>query len=191
MADPDPGTVTALLQAWSRGDAAAGEKLAPLVYDDLHRRASRYFRRERREHTLQPTALVHEAFVRLAAQQGLTWQNRAQFLGLAAVMMRRILVDHARARASERRGGPWLRVTLDESVAWEQARELELIDLDEALRDLAEHDPRQARLVELRFFGGLRLEDAAEVAGVSLATAKRDWTMARAWLYRRLKTPGQ
>lgn len=183
----DPGTVTTLLQAWSRGDAAAGDRLAPLVYDDLHRRARRYFRRERRDHTLQPTALVHEAFLRIASQPGVAWQNRAQFLGLAAVMMRRILVDHARARAGDRRGGAWLRVTLDEEVAWGEAKEVDLVDLDDALREMAAQDARQARLVELRFFGGLLLEEAAEIVGVSPATAKRDWMMARAWLYRRLK----
>jgi len=186
MSTPDPGTVTTLLQAWSRGDAAAGDRLAPLVYDDLHRRARRYFRRERRDHTLQPTALVHEAFLRIASQPGLAWQNRAHFLGLAAVMMRRILVDHARARAGVRRGGSWLRVTFDENVAWDKAKELDLVDLDDALCALAVQDARQARLVELRFFGGLLLEEAAEIVGVSPATAKRDWTMARAWLYRRL-----
>jgi RNA polymerase sigma-70 factor (ECF subfamily) len=160
------------------------------VYDELHRRAQAYLRRERRDHTLQPTALVHEAFLRLArvaSEPGMAWESRAQFLALAAVMMRRVLVDHARARTSDKRGGAWVRVTLDESVAWEPARELDLLDLDAALVELSAQDARQARLVELRFFGGLPLDEAATVMGVSLATAKRDWALARAWLYRRLQ----
>jgi RNA polymerase sigma factor (TIGR02999 family) len=184
-----PRTITRLLRAWSGGDAAASEQLLALVYGDLKQRARRYLRRERTGHTLQPTALVHEAYLRLIEQAGVDWQNRAQFLGLAAVMMRRVLVDHARSHAAEKRGGTWTRVALDEDIMAGPGANVEIVDLEAALSELAAQDARQARLVELRVFGGLSFDDAGEVLGVSAATAHRDWTLARAWLFRRLRQP--
>jgi RNA polymerase sigma factor (TIGR02999 family) len=188
--DVEPGTVTGLLRAWSAGDAAAGEQLLPLLYGDLKQRARRYLRRERAGHTLQPTALVHEAYLRLV-DQGHDWRNRAQFLGMAAIMMRRVLVDHARGHAAEKRGRSWTRIELAEDVATVAGADVEVLDLESALSDLAVQDARQARLVELRVFGGLTFDDAAEVLGVSEATARRDWTIARAWLFRRLHRRGR
>lgn len=187
MADPEPRTITRLLHAWSHGDADASDKLLALLYGDLKLRARRQLRRERRDHTLQPTALVHEAYLRLVRQEDVTWQNRAQFLGLAAVMMRRVLLDHGRGRGAGKRGGSWVRVPLEEDAGSAAATEAEMGDLETALDELALQDARQARLVELRVFGGLTYEEAAEVVGISPATARRDWTLARAWLFRRLR----
>jgi len=178
--------VTALLRAWGKGDEGARDQLLPLIYGELRRRAALHLRRERRGHSLQPTALVHEAYLRLVDQQ-VTWQNRAHFFGLASEMMRRILVDHARTRKRGKRDGAWTRVELDEAVAIEEQRDVDLVSLDRALQELSELDPRHGRVVELRFFGGLTLEETAEVLGASPATVKRDWSLARAWLYRRLK----
>jgi RNA polymerase sigma factor (TIGR02999 family) len=144
-----------------------------------------HLRRERQGHSFQPTALVNEAYLRLIDQQ-VHWKNRAHFFGLASEMMRRILVDHARARKRGKRAGAWTRVELDEAVAIAEQRDVDLLSLDQALRELSELDPRHGRVVELRFFGGLTLEEAAEVLGASPATVKRDWSLARAWLYRRL-----
>jgi RNA polymerase sigma-70 factor, ECF subfamily len=186
---PSPRTVTRLLQAWSQGDAAASERLLALLYGDLKQSARRQLRGERRDHTLQPTALVHEAYLRLVQQSGVTWQNRAQFLGLASVMMRRVLLDHARRRRSGKRGGAWLRVELREDAAADADRPVDFLDLEAALAELALRDPLQARLVELRVFGGLSHEDAAEVLGVSPAAVRREWRIARAWLFRRLHQP--
>jgi RNA polymerase sigma factor (TIGR02999 family) len=186
LSTPSPSTITRLLRQWGRGDADAGERLLPLVYAELRRRAQRYLRRERREHTLDPTALVHETYLRLVDQKQADWRNRAQFYGVAAVLMRRVLIDHARSHHARKRGGSLYRVPLDEGLAGRAPRDVDLMDLDQALVDLAARDARQARIVELRFFGGLSIEEAAEVIGVSPATAKRDWTMARAWLYRRV-----
>jgi RNA polymerase sigma factor (TIGR02999 family) len=185
--DDDPRTITRLLRAWSGGDAAASEQLLALVYGDLKMRARRHLRRERAGHTLQPTALVHEAYLRLVGQADVDWRNRAQFLGVAAVMMRRVLVDHARAHAAEKRGGSWTRVLLHEDIAAGPDADVAAVDLEMAIVELAAQDARQARLVELRVFGGLSFEDAAEVIGVSTATAHREWTVARAWLFRRLR----
>ena len=182
---PPPGDVTTLLQAWSGGDEEARDRLLPLVYQELRRRAAGQLRRERRGHTLRPTDLVHETYLRLCAQNA-AWQNREQLFGVASRLMRRILVDHARKRAAAKRGGG-LRVTLSEGLAAAPGGEPEMLDLDAALDELAVLDERQARLVELRFFGGLDIEQAARTLGVSVATANRDWVMARAWLYRRLK----
>jgi len=179
------GELTRLLQAWSEGDRAAQEQLIPLVYGELRRRASAHLRRERPGHTLRPTDLVHETYLRLVRQNP-AWQNREQFFGVAAHLMRRILVDHARARAAAKRGGT-LRVTLDEALAAARQAEPELLDLDAALDELSALDERQGRLVELRFFGGLTQEEAADALGISLATANREWALAKAWLYRRLK----
>jgi RNA polymerase sigma factor (TIGR02999 family) len=184
---PPPGELTHLLQAWSHGDVQAQERLLPIVYDELRRRAAAYLRRERRGHTLRPTDLVHEAYLRLCHQNA-AWQNREQFFGVAARLMRRILVDHARARRAAKRGGG-LAITLDASVAV-AARQAtpDLLDVDAALEELGARDERQSRLVELRFFGGLTLDEAAQVLGLSLATANREWAMAKAWLFRRLRT---
>jgi RNA polymerase sigma factor (TIGR02999 family) len=181
-----PKPVTALLRAWSSGDEAARDQLMPLIYEELRRRAANHLRRERREHTLQPTALVHEAYLRLV-QQDVAWKNRAHFFGLASEMMRRILVDHARGRKADKRAGGWTRVELDDAVALSAQREIDLVLLDQALGELTALDPRHGRIVELRFFGGLTLEQTAEVLRLSPATVKRDWTLARAWLFRRLK----
>jgi len=177
--------VTGLLRAWSQGDAGAAEKLVPLVYDELKRQAARYMRRERRDHTLRPTALVHEAYLRLVGQDRVAWKSRAQFFGVAAQVMRRVLVDHARQRAAAKRAGGWCRVSLDEDLG-APARELDLVELEDALGELAALDPEKVRMVELRFFGGLSLEDTAEVLEVSPSTVTREWRMTRAWLYRRL-----
>ena len=182
-----PTPVTGLLRAWSQGDPHARDELLPLIYGELRRRAAAHLRRERRGHSLQPTALVHEAYLRLIEQK-VPWQNRAHFFGLASEMMRRILVDHARGRKRGKRSGMWARVELDEAVAISEQRDIDLVLLDLALQELAQLDERQARIVELRFFGGLSLEEAGEVLGISEATVKRDWGMARAWLYRRLKS---
>ena len=183
---PSRGELTRLLQAWSRGDAGAQDRLLPIVYHELHRRAIAYLRRERRDHTLKPTDLVHEAYLRLCSQD-VAWQNREQFFGVAARLMRRILVDHARARTTAKRQHG-LRVPLGEDLAARPPLAPDLLDLDAALDELAERDQRQGRLVELRFFGGLTQEESAQVLGVSLATANREWAMAKAWLYRRLKS---
>ena len=179
--------VTGLLQAWSEGDPEAAEKLVPLVYDELRRQATRHLRRERPNHTLRPTALVHEAYLRLVGQRQAIWKNRTQFFAVAAQMMRRVLVDHARQHRAAKRAGSWCRVTLDEGVAAYEPRDLDLVALEAALTDLAAFDPDKSRMVELRFFGGLSLEDAAEVLGVSPATVTREWRMARAWLFRRMQ----
>ena len=191
MESDEPRTVTRLLRAWSAGDAVASEKLLDLLYADLKVRARRCLRRERVGHTLQPTALVHEAYLRLAGQARVAWRNRSQFLALAAVMMRRVIVDHARGRAAGKRGRSWARITLDEAVAASPGLDMEILDLDAALTELAGQDPRQSRLVELRVFGGLSYEEAAEVLGVAPITARRDWTIARAWLFRRLSRGGR
>jgi RNA polymerase sigma-70 factor, ECF subfamily len=184
LAAPD---VTALLRAWSDGDLAARDRLMAVVYADLHRRAAAYLRRERRDHTLQPTALVNEAYLRLVKQEHVVWQNRAQFFGVSAQMMRRILVDHARGGRMEKRSGRWVRVTLHEHLAEVREPDAAVLDLDAALTRLAEFDPRKSRIAELRFFGGLSLEETAHVLHVSVATVERDWQAARAWLYAALK----
>jgi RNA polymerase sigma-70 factor, ECF subfamily len=156
------------------------------VYAELRSLAERYLRGERDGHTLQPTALVHEAYLRLTSQHSVDWENRAQFFGIAAEMMRRVLVNYAHAHRAEKRGGGATRVTLDESVSWAGGRDLDVVALDEALTALAAVDPRQARVVELRFFAGLGIEETGEVLGVSPATVKREWSMAKAWLRREL-----
>lgn len=180
-----PGAVTRLLAAWNQGDEQARDSLMPLVYGELRRRAASYLRRERPGHTLRPTDLVHEAYLRLCAQHK-GWQNREQFFAVAAQLMRRILVDHARAQKAAKRGRG-LRVTLDEGMVGSLgARQPDLITLDTALEELAQRDERLCRLVELRFFAGLTLQETAGALGISLATANRDWALAKAWLFRRL-----
>jgi RNA polymerase sigma factor (TIGR02999 family) len=185
MTTPQPGTVSQLLQAWGRGDLQAREDLVPLVYRELRKRAVGYLRRERRAHTLQPTALVHEAYIRLMGHQRATWLNRAQFFGVAAQLMRRILVDHARERQAAKRPGG-VRVTLDDGIGMVQPPDCEVLMLDDALHDLARIDRRQADIVELKYFGGLSEEEVAAVMSLSRATITREWQSARAWLYRRM-----
>ncbi len=178
--------VTELLRAWSEGDRGALDRLVPLVYAELRRRANAQLARERGHHTLQPTALVHEAFLKLVDQRSARWENRAQFFAVSAQLMRRILVDHARARGAAKRGGAVVRVSLDEAGEPSAAAEPDVLHLHQALERLAELDERQARVVELRYFGGLSIDEAAAVLGVSEITVKRDWAMARAWLFREL-----
>ncbi|MCL4820968.1 MAG: sigma-70 family RNA polymerase sigma factor [Vicinamibacteria bacterium] len=184
---PEPDQVTALLDAWCRGERDALASLVPVVHAELRRMAARELRRERGDHTLQPTALVNEAFLRLAGQRQVRWQSRAHFFGVAARVMRRVLVDHARRRSASRRGAAPVRVELTEATRIADGPDLDLVALDAALDALARQDPRQARGVELRFFGGLTVEEAAEVLDVAPSTVKLDWQMARAWLLRRLE----
>jgi RNA polymerase sigma factor (TIGR02999 family) len=183
--------VTSLLAAWSQGDASALDQLIPIVYQDLRRVAARRLRAERSAHTLSATALVHETYLRLMGQHPSHLENRAHFFAVASELMRRILVDHARRRGASKRGGAAVRLTLDDAMAVGPAPDLDLVAVDEALTELATLDPRQARIVELRFFGGLSVEEAAHVLGISRATVERDWGLARAWLYRQLnRGPG-
>lgn len=181
--EPAKPQVTALLQQWSRGDRDALEKLTPLVYEELRGIAAGYMRDERPGHTLQATALVHEAYVRLIGQKRVSWQNRAHFFGIAAQLMRRILIDHARRRQAAKRGvGGAIRLTAGVDVAGAPEQDFDLLAIDGALSRLERLDAAQARIVELRFFGGLTVEETAEVAGISTATVKREWRTARAWL---------
>jgi len=181
-----PADLTAWLQAWSAGDLAVEERLLPAVYDELRRQARLQLRRERREHTLSPTAVVHEAYLRLVGQRRARWESREQFFAVAARMMRRVLVDHARSHGTVKRAGGAVHVSLEEGIAVELPRELDLLALDAALDELAALEERHARIVELRFFGGLSLEETAEALLVSPATISREWRLARAWLHRRL-----
>jgi RNA polymerase sigma factor (TIGR02999 family) len=183
MENPPRSDVTELLQRWSSGQREALDQLLPQVYAELRRLAASYFRRERPHHTLQPTALVHEAFVKLVDQRAVRWQNRAHFFGIAAQLMRRILVDHARARDAAKRGAGEAPLPLEEWQLTAPGVDLEILALDEALTRLASMDPRQSRVVELRFFAGLTMDETAEVLQVSPATVGREWTLARAWLY--------
>jgi RNA polymerase sigma-70 factor, ECF subfamily len=185
MKKPDPD-LSGLLQAWGRGEIEAREQLFPLVYRELQRRAAAHLRRERVGQTLQATALVHEAYLRLVKQDRIAWQNRAQFFGVASEMMRRILVDRARARKMIKRSGRWLRVSLHEGMAQHDARTADVLDLDRALTELATFDPRKSQIASYRFFGGLSLEETGQSLGLSTATVERDWQAARAWLYARL-----
>jgi RNA polymerase sigma factor (TIGR02999 family) len=188
LAASDDNNVTRLLHAWREGNLAARDELMPLVYDELRRRAAAHLRRERGGHTLQPTALVHEAYLRMVDQRA-SWRNRSQFFGVAAEMMRRILVDRARARRAAKRSGQWARVTLDDAVAVTRSADVDVLDLDAALTRLAALDPRKSRIAELRFFGGLSLQETGDVLEVSVATVERDWQFARAWLYDALSSP--
>ena len=178
--------LTGLLVEWREGDQAALDRLMPLVYDQLRRIAHRYVQRERNGHTLQTSALVNEAYLRLADQKVL-WQNRAHFFAVTARVMRHILIDHARRRQYAKHGGDARQVSMDEAAAMSLERAAELIALEEALDELAQLDPRKSRVVELRYFGGLSLEETAEALTISLMTVRRDWRAAKAWLYRRLK----
>lgn len=178
--------VTVLLEELQQGVPGAAEALIPAVYAELRKLAANYMRSERASHTLQPTALVHEAFLKLVDQRDQNWQNRSHFFGIAAQLMRRILLDHARRRSAQRRGGGH-RVTLQDGMALAGAPQLDLLELNSALDRLAALDPRQAKVVELKFFAGLEIEEIAAVTGTSPATVKRDWVMAKAWLSRELK----
>ena len=189
MPDLARGEVTALLHDWTGGDRRALERLMPLVYDELRRLAASYLRSERRDHTLQPTALVHEAYLRLVDQRSTDWRNRAHFFGIAAQMMRRILVDHARRRLAAKRSGGNVFLTLEDVEADAGDRTAEILALDRALAKLEALDPAQARVVEVRFFGGLTVEETAEATKVSSATVKREWRTARAWLRREIGGP--
>jgi RNA polymerase sigma factor (TIGR02999 family) len=184
---PQPGEVTRLLDAWRSGDPEALDRLVPFVHAELRRIAARQLRRERGAHTLQPTALVNEAFLRLVGQQA-RWQNRAHFFGVAAKLMRRVLVDHARRRLTVRRGAGAVRIELEEDTRVAPGPDLDLLALDEALDALSLQDARQSKVVELRYFGGLSIEETAEALDVATSTVKLDWQMARSWLLRRLST---
>ena len=186
MGNSSTHEVTQLLVAWNQGDQAALDALSPLINQELHRLAKRYMANERQGHLLQPTALVNEAWLRLIDWRNVEWQNRAHFFGLAAQIMRRILVDFARAQQSEKRGGDEIQVSLSEAADVAQERSAGLVVLDDALQTLEQLDPRQARVVELRYFAGLGLEETAEALKVSVGTARRDWSLARAWLFREL-----
>src|SRR5437762_290531 len=183
---PTRSEITQWLSVCKGGDTEALESLLPLVYEELHQQAVRAFHRERAGHTLQPTALVNEVYLRLVNQREMKWQNRAQFFGIAAQMMRRILVSHARARRAEKRGGGETRIMLDEALAPAPQRDVNLLAVDEALTRLESIDPEKSRMVELRFFSGLSVEETAEVMGVSPRTIDRQWQMAKAWLHREI-----
>ena len=187
MAAPSAREVTGLLQAWSEGDQGALERLLPLVESELRRLARSYMARERRGHTLQTTALINEAFIRLTAGKPIQWKDRAHFIGISARLMRRVLVDHARARGYQKRGGDIQKVSLDDRlIVGPSQPTLDLVALDRALEVLAAIDPRKARVIDLRFFGGLSVEETAEVLQVSTDTVKKDWRLAKLWLLREL-----
>jgi RNA polymerase sigma factor (TIGR02999 family) len=190
--DPRPTSeITALLTRWQNGDRTALDALVPLIYGELRLTARRYLRHERSDHTLQSTALVHEAFVRMLGQDLPHLQNRSHFFAIAATLMRQILVDHARAHSAAKRGGNTFKLDLTEALSVPQAKGLDLMALDDALNTLAELDPQQSRIVELRYFTGLSIEDTAEVLGISPATVKRDWATARVWLQREMNPKKQ
>ena len=184
MTSPSPDEVTQLLLDWSSGDKAALDKLMPLVYEELRRLAHHYMGRERPGHTLQTTAIVNEAYLQLIDQRNVQWQNRAHFFGIAAHLMRRVLAGYARSRRYDKRGGGAQQVSLEEAMVVSQERVAEMVALDDALNALAEIDDRKRKIVEMRFFGGMSIEDTSEVLGVSPGTVMRDWTLAKAWLRR-------
>jgi RNA polymerase sigma-70 factor, ECF subfamily len=185
--DRSPKDVTILLARLSKGDQQAAAELIPLVYDELRRLAGRYMRRERADHTLQATALVHEAYLKLVQHPPVEWQNRAHFFGIAAQLMRQILVDHARGHGREKRGGGQRAVSLEDALVFSPQMSSELLRLDESLQRLTKLDPRQGKIVELRFFGGLTVEETAHVLGISPKTVKRNWSLAKAWLHGELR----
>ncbi len=182
---PD-SNITALLHEWSAGDAGALDRLLPMVYDDLRRLAVCYLDRERVGHTLQATAIVHELYVLMLNQKRVRWQNRSQFLAVAATMMRRFLVSHARKHCAEKRGGGAVALSLDDALGVPEMKDPGVVALDEALTLLAEFAPRQSQVIEIRFFGGLNIEETAAVLGISVSTVKDDWSLAKAWLFRQL-----
>jgi RNA polymerase sigma factor (TIGR02999 family) len=187
MNTPPPNEITERLIAWGAGDKAALDQLLPIVYQELRRMAGNYLRQENPGHTLQPTALVHEAWLRLIDQTRVTWQNRAQFFGVAAQLMRRILVDHAKTKLREKRGGDAVKLSLDVVINLSRERGADLIALDDALGELGRIDGRKSRVVELRYFGGFSVEETAQILEVSPETVMRDWKLAKAWLYQQIK----
>ena len=191
MQSDSPRQVTDLLARWRLGDREALDALMPLVYQELRHLARHYLRQERPDHTLQSTALVHEAFVRLVGQSPPEWKNRTHFFGVAARLMRQILVDHARSHRAAKRGGDSFKLTLNEALVGSKVKDLDILALDDALNNLAQLNPQQSQIVELRFFSGLSIEDTSEVLGVSPATVKRSWTTARAWLFREMNRSAQ
>jgi RNA polymerase sigma factor (TIGR02999 family) len=186
LKENDSAPVTSLLAKWQEGNPAALDALMPLVYDELYRRARSYMRSEKAGHTLQPTALLHEAYLRLVDHEQSTWKDRAHFFAVTSQIIRHILVDHARSRGRLKRGGPAVRIAMAEGLAVTEPQEIDLVDLDGALERLTALDQRQGRIVELRFFGGLSIEETSEALKISPATVKREWSIARAWLYREL-----
>lgn len=179
--------ITRILKSWSGGNREAVDDLIPLVYDELHKVAAQYLRRQRPDHTLQPTALVNEAYLKLIDISDVNWQDRAHFFAVASQTMRHILVDHARSLAREKRGGNFQKLSLDEAISSSQEKEVDLLVLNDALENLAEIDEQQSKIVELRFFGGLTVEETAVVLKISPATVKREWRIAKAWLFGRMK----
>jgi len=187
---PDSQEITLLLQQIGKGNENAPDELLAVVYEELRRLAYGYMQKERSDHTLQPTALVHEAFIQLVGWENVTWQNRAHFFAVAARIMRQVLIEHARQKNSLKRGGGWQKIVLDEAISFptQGGKEFDLLEINDAINDLAEFDERQARIVELRFFGGLTYEETAHALDISLKTVQREWTLAKAWLRRRLKS---
>jgi RNA polymerase sigma factor (TIGR02999 family) len=188
---PTPGSITRLLVDWRDGDKTALDRLVPLVYREMRRLAGYYMRRQRADHSLQTSALINEAYLRLIDHKNMRWENRAHFYAVAAQAMRRILVDHARSRGYQKRGGGAIKVSFDEAVVGAEERAAELIALDDALKDLAVMDPRKSQIVELRYFGGLSVDETAEVIGVSPVTVMREWRSAKGWLLRAISKSEQ
>ncbi len=188
LPDKEQKEISVILKDWSAGRRESADVLLSLVYDELRKIARRYLRKERSDHTLQPTALVHEAYMKLIDLSDVSWQDRAHFFAVASSVMRNILVDHARARLAEKRGGEGQRIALEDVVSFSREPDVDLLALDEALNKLAKFDEQQSRLVELRFFGGLTIEETAHVLEISPATVKREWTVAKAWLFRQMKS---
>jgi RNA polymerase sigma-70 factor, ECF subfamily len=184
----NPQEISVILKDWSGGDRASADALLSLVYDELRKIAGQYLRKEKSGHTLQPTALVHEAYMKLIDISDISWNDRAHFFAVSASIMRRILVDHARGKLTEKRGGDIQRISLDDVDSFSDEPDIDLLAVDEALKELCKFDELQSRIVELRFFGGLTIEETAHVAGISPATVKREWAMAKAWLHRKLKS---
>jgi len=187
LAVRNPQDITVFLKEWSSGNREAADDLIQIVYKEMRKLAASYLKNQRSDHTLQPTALVHEAYMKLVDISDVSWQDRAHFFAVAAQTMRHILVDHARALAADKRGGAMQRVDLEESISFPGAKGVDVVELDEALRQLAVQDEKQSRIVELRFFGGMTVEETAHVMSISPATVKREWATARAWLFRRIK----
>lgn len=192
MSSQRTNEISRILKSWSDGDRQSRDELIASVYEELHKIASRYLRRERSDHTLQPTALVHEAYLKIVDISHITWQDRAHFFAVASNVMRQILVDHARAREAGKRGGEFRRIALEDAISFSSDRtDVDLLALDEALEQLSTFDEQQSRIVELRFFGGLTIDETAEVLDISPATVKREWTLARSWLYRKINRDRQ
>lgn len=190
METSDQKNISLILKDWSSGNREAVDALMPVIYDELKKIAAQYLRKERINHTLQPTELAHEAYLKLIDISNVNWQDRAHFFAVSAQVIRHILVDHARARATDKRGGAAEKIVLDEAISFSKEDDTDVLALDEALKSLAEFDEQQSKIVELRFFGGLTIEETAAVMRLSPATIKREWTLAKAWLFKRLKAEG-